>query len=275
MTFLITVTPATVTGTVQVLDGTTVLGSVTLASGSAQFTTSSLAQGAHSITGVYGGNASNAGSTSTVLSQAVKLNPAMVLNLNPNPAFLGQTVTISAGVNTAATGTVQFADGSLVLATVPVSAGSAVYTTSTLSQGTLQITATYSGDANYLSVQSATTPVTFLASVIPATATGNVQFLDGTTLLGTIALTNGTAQLSFSTLAQGSHAITAVYAGDVADAGSTSAVLTQVAKLSAGMTAGLNPSPLVVGQTLTISAQMATALPEQSRSPTMARLWRW
>ena len=72
--FTATVTPASATGTVQFLDGATVLGSAALASGQASFTTSSLSQGANSITASYGGDAGDAGSNSAVLVETV--NPA-------------------------------------------------------------------------------------------------------------------------------------------------------------------------------------------------------
>ena len=69
--------------------------------------------------------------------------------------------------------------------------------------------------------------LTFTATVTGNAPTGNVSFYAGTTLLGTGAL-NGSYQASLSTssLANGSHAITAVYAGNTNNAGSTSAVLT-------------------------------------------------
>jgi len=58
--------------------------------------------------------------------------------------------------------------------------------------------------------------VTF-TSTVTSTATmptGNVSFMDGSTLLGTVALNNGTATLMTSSLATGSHNITVVYGGD-------------------------------------------------------------
>ncbi|HWZ84036.1 MAG TPA: protease pro-enzyme activation domain-containing protein [Terriglobales bacterium] len=80
--------------------------------------------------------------------------------------------------------------------------------------------------------------VTFTAHVTTAgtfTPTGNVTFMDGATTLGTGALTAGpgvivVAHATFTTsgLSSGSHSITAVYPGDANNAGSTSAVLTQV-----------------------------------------------
>jgi len=74
--FTATVTPTGInplTGNLTINDGTIVLASGTL-SGGAQglgFSTSALAAGTHSITAVYGGDANNASSTSTVLTQTI------------------------------------------------------------------------------------------------------------------------------------------------------------------------------------------------------------
>ena len=56
--------------------------------------------------------------------------------------------------------------------------------------------------------------VQFTAAVSPATATGSVQFRDGSSALATVALSNGSAVLSISSLAVGVHSISAVYSGD-------------------------------------------------------------
>jgi len=69
--------------------------------------------------------------------------------------------------------------------------------------------------------------VTFTATVSPAIATGTVQFLDGSTPLGTATLNSGTASLSTSTLTTGKHSVTATYSGDANFGGSHSAVLNQ------------------------------------------------
>ena len=69
-------------------------------------------------------------------------------------------------------------------------------------------------------------PVQLTATVTPAAATGNVQFKDGATSLGTAASAGGVATLTTTSLAAGSHSITAVYAGDSAYEGSTSAPVT-------------------------------------------------
>ena len=47
----------------------------------------------------------------------------MTVGVSPNPAVVGQTVTISTNMNQAATGTVTFTDGSAVLGTGSVTSG--------------------------------------------------------------------------------------------------------------------------------------------------------
>ncbi len=74
--------------------------------------------------------------------------------------------------------------------------------------------------------------VTFTATVMPegtGVPTGTVTFFDGVTPLGSPTLNaSGVTTLSTSTLAVGSHSITAVYNGDANFGSSTSAVLSQV-----------------------------------------------
>jgi hypothetical protein len=170
-----------------------------------------------------------------------------------NPSTYGQQVTFTATVSpSAATGTVQFFDGSTSLGTSSVSGGgTASLSTSILSAASHSITAAYSGDSIYSgntspaltqTVNKATTStavtsslnpstyaqsVTFTATVSPSAATGTVQFFDGSTSLGTAPLSGGKASLSTSSLSVGSHSITASYGGDSNDAPSTSNTLTQ------------------------------------------------
>jgi hypothetical protein len=140
------------------MDGAITLGSSTLNGSSvATFSTSTLAVGTHSITAQYNGDGSHTGSTSPPLSQTVnKAATTITLTSNDNPARTGQPVTFTATVSpSAATGTVQFFDGSTSLGTVALSGGQASLTTSTLSAAKHSITAVYSGDANFASSTSA------------------------------------------------------------------------------------------------------------------------
>jgi beta-glucanase (GH16 family) len=266
VTFTATLTPASATGTVQFQDGSTNLGGPVAVSGgtAASVPVSSLAVGAHSITAVYSGDSNFAGSTSSTLVQNVsKAASATAVGSDSNPSSFGQTVTFTATVSAVApgagtpTGTVQFKDGTNNLGSAAtLIGGTATFGTSSLSVGTHNITAVYTGDANFTgstsssfaqtvnrdasstSVSSSMNPstsgqsVTFTAvvsAVMPGTPTGTVQFKDGVNNLGSpVTLSNGTAALPPTTsLTVGAHGITAVYSGDTIFAGSTSPVLTQ------------------------------------------------
>lgn len=174
VTFTATVTGSSPTGTVQFKDGAANLGApVALVGATANLTTSSLAAGTHPITAVYGGDATHAGSTSSVLNQVVNSSAATPTTTSVvssvNPSTVGQSVTFAATVNgNGATGTVQFRDGGVdVGAPVALSAGVATLTTSALGAGTHLITAVYSGDAGNL---ASTSPI--LDQVVSGVAAG-------------------------------------------------------------------------------------------------------
>jgi hypothetical protein len=284
VSFSVTVTPSTATGTIQFLDGAAVLSTVTLSGGTASFSSATLAQGTHSITAVYSGDAANAGSTSAIVSQVVnaKTVTSTTVTSSANPSIVGTNVTLNATVTpSTATGTVQFLDGAAVLATVTLTNGAASYSTSTLVLGAHSITVVYSGDANNAGSTSAVfsqtvnltattttltstvnpsavgNPVMFAATV--SSGTGSVQFFDGATSLGTANIVSGTAQLVVNTLTRGTHSITAVYGGDANNASSTSTVYTQTVKLNPNLSLSSNPDPSVTGQTVTITARVVAA----------------
>jgi len=99
---------------------------------------------------------------------------------------------------------------------------------------------TLTSSANPAPLSSA---VTFTAT-LPSSATGTVKFLDGTTSLGPAAsLSSGVATFATSTLAIGTHSITAVYSGDPNYTTVTSSVLSQVIKGTATVTISGIPNP--------------------------------
>src|SRR5262249_46290505 len=95
--------------------------------------------------------------------------------------------------------------------------------------------------------------LTAIVATSPAgagTPTSTVTFFDGTTTLGTATLdSNGQATLTVSTLALGTHSITAQYAGDsnfvASTSGATSATVIQA---STATTLTVAPSTPVFGQ---------------------------
>jgi hypothetical protein len=96
--------------------------------------------------------------------------------------------------------------------------------------------------------------VTLAATVSPSTATGSISFYDGSTLLATEQAVNGVANYMSSTFADGSHTLTAVYAGS--DGGSTSpAVILLVHQLST-TTLTITPTASTLGQPVTLTATM-------------------
>jgi hypothetical protein len=154
-------------------------------------------------------------------------------------------VTLTATVSPAtAIGKVQFKDGTTLLGgLVPVSNGIASAPSTALAVGSHPLTAVFVPDNSVAFSQSMSQQVTYVvntpagatntntalatspastvaqgdpmtltATVTPATAVGTVQFRDGTTNLGNpVTVSNGTASRSASTLAVGSHRLTAVF----------------------------------------------------------------
>src|SRR5204863_913909 len=96
--------------------------------------------------------------------------------------------------------------------------------------------------------------VTFTATVHtgPVTATGNVEFLDATTVIGTGPLSAGVATFTTSSLASGAHSIRARYNGDPSNGGSTSPVLLQSVAAAVD-----TPASTPEGQAVTIEVTTA------------------
>jgi hypothetical protein len=278
------------TGTVVFRDGTRTLGQAMLQSGVASFTASSLSIGPHSITATYGGDLTHAGAASTSLHQRITAAPSTVtLSSSLNPSIYAQNVTFTAIVNSAPgvlTGTVTFTDGSMPLGSRALSKGIAVLTTGTLSAGVHQITAAYGGDGTHAKAMSsplaqtvskvATTTVlssapnpSTLGQTVLLTAkvssnagklpTGAVTFFDGTNTLGKPSLVAGVATLNVSSLASGSHNITAGYGGDSNFAASVSSIMVQkvggLVTPSAVLT--IIPAVAVLGTTVTFTTRVS------------------
>jgi len=184
----------------------------------------------------------------------------------------GQTFIGSADVTTDGSGNASF--GPLAF---PVPVGQGVITstatspagdTSEFSQcsAAIAVGATSTARVSSLNPSTVGQSVTFTATVTGASPTGTVQFKDGAANLGSaVAMSGNVATLTTSALAQGSHAITAVYGGDANNATSTSPVVNQVVN-SAGagatttaLTSSQNPSTL--GQSVTFTATVSGATP--------------
>jgi hypothetical protein len=208
-----------------------------------------------------------------------------------SPSLVGDTVTFTATVTPAAAasavmkGDVTFtANGGISV--IPVVSGVATLTTSDLPAGTFSVTADYSGDAVFLAssasvsqavdkrastttVTSSLNPsiygdaVTFTMTVAPspATATGTVQLVvDGVSAGSPVSLVSGSATATLSSLAAGTHTITAVYSGDGTYLGGPSGSLDQVVGKAASTTVvSALPAAPVFGQTVNLTARVTPA----------------
>ena len=157
------------------VDGTPVATN-SLTAGKANYSTSSLSVGSHTITANYLGDANylaSAGNLAQTVS-ATALVTTTVLNSSANPSALGSSVTFTATVQTTngitagpATGNCVFkVDGSTV-ATQPLAAGQATFSTSALASGSHIITAGYAGDANYFSSTNSLTQTVCSGTPMP------------------------------------------------------------------------------------------------------------
>jgi hypothetical protein len=153
----VTSTGGAPTGTVAFKRGTIKLGTGTLSNSFASYTTTptQLPAGTQSITAVYGGDPTHAGSTSPAFLQTVnKASTTTALNSQPNPSTVGQSVTLTATVSASVgtpTGKVQFKSGKNALGTASLSSGVATLNYTFTKAGTYTVQATYLGSANYLS----------------------------------------------------------------------------------------------------------------------------
>ena len=146
---------------VTFMSGTSSLGTAELTSGTASMTTTTLPVGSNSITAVYGGDSTYAGSTSAAVSQTVnQASSSTTLKSSLNPSTSGQSVTLTANISGqfsgVATGTVTFSNGSSSLGSPSVSNNMATLTTTALPVGTDSISAVYSGDTNFTGSTSST-----------------------------------------------------------------------------------------------------------------------
>ena len=277
------------------------LGAGTVTSGVATLQTAQLTTADTSITAAYLGDGNYLASTSP--ASAVTITQAgtqTAVTVSPVTSGLGSPVVLTATVSVPTpgsgvpTGSVEFFNGATMLGTQPLTNGTATLTTSSLPLGNNSITATYEADTNFTTSTSspATTAtvinaslttvsasptsgvvfgesVTLTATVTPAVGTtpvptGNVQFLYGTTPIGTpVTLSSsGIAVLNTTSLPTGVLSVTAVYQGDSNYGGSTSPAITvNVGQAWAMATLTVVPNPSGLGQSVTLMAALAAVAP--------------
>jgi uncharacterized repeat protein (TIGR03803 family) len=242
----------------------TLSSSTHLYTGSAQVTPT--ADGTYTYALTCGGQES--GSATLTVSGKGKDDSTTTLTASPNPATIGQSVTLKAtvaGSGATPSGSVSYDVGTTVLTSVSLNgSGVASFTASTNGEGAgvYPVTADYAGNSTYDASNSSTvnvtlnkaptstaltasptsvTPpasVTLTATVKRSTSgavgnpTGSVTFSVGSTTLATVKLSGGVATLKASSAGQsaGSYPITAKYTGDSSDIASTSSTVSVTVK---------------------------------------------
>jgi hypothetical protein len=288
----VTSASGTPTGSVTFNDAGTGLGSAPLdATGTASLTLPALSVGSHPLTAVYGGDGSGfASSQSGIVDESITARPTQTtLSSSPDPATVGDSVTFSAAVTSAAgpaTGAVTFSDDGTALATVTLDgAGHATFTTSALGAGDHTVSAIFGGSTDFsgsqspaltetvnraaasLTLTSSGNPSTFGQAVTlsitaagPAgTPSGTVGLSDGSTPLGSVSLTAGTATLQLSGLTGGVHVITAAYTGDGVYGPAAATLEQHVSGAATATTLAVSATALTHGQTLTLAVHVTSA----------------
>lgn len=300
VTLKATVSGSTPAGTITFMDGVVSLGTATInAYGTATFDATFTTMGSHSITARYEGDTRNDASLSgaALLMVEEMVDKALsntVLTVSPNPAMVGQSVTLTATVTSPApagsapTGTVTFMDDSTALGTATVNAsGIATLTTTFMERGRHHLTALYGGDTSNTLSDSEAVSLTvdraisdtvltvsqnsvmvgqnmiLTATVTGVAPTGHVSFMDGNSQLDSVEINaSGMATLTTSFATAGSHALTALYRGDTKNIPSESpAVSLMVDKALTSTVLIVSPNPAVATDVVRLTAEITGSAP--------------
>lgn len=230
-TVQVTSSPGAALGTVQVLDSGTPVGQGTLSAGAVNMTLPALSAGQHTVTVAYSGDgihpAARATSTITV-SPAPVIATASSETVSYGAPLPVLTGTVS-GVLPQDAGKVSPVFSAQVPGTAPV--GTYPISVSLSGTASRNYTLALSSGSGSLTVVPAPTVATILptataysglpmqlsAQVAPTTAgtpTGSVSFLDGSAIVATATLVNGSATAVYLSPSAGQHPFSVSYSGD-------------------------------------------------------------
>jgi sugar lactone lactonase YvrE len=253
------------------------LGSASLNADTATLSTAALSAGAHSIVADYLGDATHTAAQSSALALTVTplgltatANPVSILYGQPVPSLIGVLTGVLpqdsgkvAAAFTTSAGPLSPA-GSYPIA-VALSGSAAANYTVTLTPASLSI-----AQAPTLTALSASTsspslglPLTLTmqsASTTSGVPTGSIVLLDGSTTLSSTPLAAGSAAFTTSSLALGTHSLSAVYSGDANFLPSTSAIASVVVGAAPDFSmaaAGATTQSVVAGSAATFSFSVA------------------
>ncbi|MEU4684224.1 beta strand repeat-containing protein, partial [Streptomyces xinghaiensis] len=305
VTLTATVTPAapgtgTPGGTVRFeiagSSGTVVRNGGLDASGQAVVLVQDLEAGEYTVTAVYEGDATFAGSSGTDTHSVTRAATSTGLVSLPDPSQYGQIVTFEALVSSAVpggpvpTGTVTLTVGGNTVLLSLDATGTARFSTATLPAGAYTAEASYSGDENH-EPSSGTDPhsvdraptrtvltsapdpsvlgqeVVFRATVSTVgpgagTPTGFITLTDSAG--GTVTLEldeTGSAEVRNAGLAVGTYSGTAEYLGDDNFAPSSGSDTHRVDPAGTALTVTSGPDPSALGETVTLTATVTPVAP--------------
>ena len=183
-------------GTITFFDGPNSLGSAGV--GSASITVTSLAIGGHTISAQYSGDKNYPGASASTGQYVNRIPTTLSVSGPPGPVKSTDPVTFAAQIApsppqgvTAPSGQITFSDGANTLGIVPVSGGSASLTLPGLDPGVHGISASYSGDKNWIG-SSGSTSVTVVKGPVTITTTGLPEGTVGVVYSGSLSAIGGT-----------------------------------------------------------------------------------
>ena len=261
------------------------------AAATANYTTSTLPLGAHTVDMTYSGDVkylpSYAATTSITIYHGAS-SSTLTSDAAIYPAHSPITLTASIPQPNA-TGQVIFSDESGPIGSAWLgehTPGQAQLILPNLPSGSHTISAQYLGDITYNASASApisiivsgtytttsltapatrfyaATPIPLTATVAPASAPGTITFSDGSSTLGQVPIVAGTGTLTTATLAPGIHSLTAAYSGSAtADPSASPALSIEIDLNATGITFATIPATVAYGTPLSIalSVEPATA----------------
>ena len=291
------------TGSVTLSDGASPLATLPLdGTGRATYLTSSLSGGPHSLVAAYPGDANHDPASSAPLAHDVVASTTTALTPPPaattygNDAVFDVVVSPSGGGSTP-TGLVTLTSGGLPVGSATLDgSGAATITVTSLPPGTASVIASYAGDSYNAASDSAavthdvaTATTATSLTLVPATSnvfgtgltfdiavtspdstatpTGIVTVYDGASVVTIVGLDpDGTSSSTLSTLAAGTYALRAEYAGATGFAASTSGTTAHdvlPATTSTALVAGAPSS--VSGESVALTATVTS--PDSPRTP--------
>jgi sugar lactone lactonase YvrE len=279
----------TATGSATLLDGTATAGTASFSGNIATFSLATLTAGQHILSVSYAGDTNSPAIVSGVFLVTITPLP-IVATANPVSILYGQSIPVLTGTltgvlpadtaNVTAVFTTTATQGSktgLYPISVALTGSAAPNYTVSLStggqSGASGVTIAPVASKTVLTTSNAspvfTVPITLTATVTSTTTgtpTGTVQFLNGTTALGSSTVSaGGTATLIVSTLPLGVNAIAAVYSGDTNFTASTATAISETV-LSSDFTFALATGG---NGTQTVAPGVAASFPF-TVSPTLA-----